>query len=99
MRAKLSPSRLNLLDPSTVYFAPLVSQGARLYLKQDATSHPLPLSLWTFPVSLHKGRRGFAADYPSSLPRAELSRSSVTIPRVVTTGPREVSLAGWCDRL
>lgn len=28
-----------------------VSREARLYLKQDKTSHPLPLSLWTFPIS------------------------------------------------
>jgi hypothetical protein len=31
---------------------PPVSRGARLYLKRDGgASHPLPLSLWTFPIA------------------------------------------------
>jgi len=75
---------------------PLVSQGARLYLKQEPgtglpTHFHLVCGRSPYPWA---GRRGFAADCPSSLPVAELSGSSVTVPRVVTTGPRGVSPHG-----
>ena len=51
-------------SPTERFLACAVSWAARLYLKQSTRLHPLPLSLWTFPISRRARRRGFAADHP-----------------------------------
>jgi hypothetical protein len=91
------PRCLSVETPSTVYLPPQ-SPGEPDYIL-SRIENPTHFHLVCERSPCPKGFRGFAADCPLYLPKAELSESAVTIPHGVSMGPSAVSRAGWCDRL
>ena len=87
-------SMSSVVFSDSVYFIPLVSQGARLYLKQlprkkETTHSHLVCGRSPYGLSLIEIHLGASLRITHALCRSRTIRKpSITIPRVITTGPQ-----------